>query len=230
MVKRLIDIIVSIIALLVLMPVFIPIMILLRFSAEGEVFYGQERIGYKNRKFRIWKFATMLKNSPNMGTGSLTVRNDPRVTTIGRFLRRSKLNELPQLINLLTGDMTLVGPRPQMKVDFEAYSAEVQAHIYDARPGITGIGSIVFRDEEKLLSVPGRDPRKFYEEYIAPYKGQLEMWYQSHVSLLTDLKILYLTALVILNPDPAWPFRYFRDLPELPDSLKSQSLNTSQDV
>ncbi|MEZ4892332.1 MAG: sugar transferase [Saprospiraceae bacterium] len=152
--KRLIDIIVAIIALLILMPVFIPIMILLRFSAEGEVFYGQERIGYKNRKFRIWKFATMLKNSPNMGTGSLTVRNDPRVTTIGRFLRRSKLNELPQLINLLTGDMTLVGPRPQMKVDFEAYSAEVQAHIYDARPGITGIGSIVFRDEEKLLSVP----------------------------------------------------------------------------
>jgi len=218
--KRLFDILAATMALLLLAPILIPIIIALRFTGEGEVFYRQNRIGYKNKNFQIWKFATMLKNSPNMGTGSLTLRNDPRVTPLGKWLRRSKINELPQLINLLTGDMTLVGPRPQMKVDFEAFPAAIQAVIYDVRPGITGIGSIIFRDEERLLSVPNRDPRQFYVDHIAPYKGEVELWYQQHMSLRTDALIILLTAWTIFKSDSDWHFWLFRDLPAIPDVLK----------
>ena len=219
--KRLIDIFVATIALLLLAPLFIPLMIALRCTGEGEVFYGQNRVGFRNRNFRIWKFATMLKNSPNMGSGSLTLRNDPRVTPLGRFLRKSKINELPQLLNLLLGDMTLVGPRPQMKVDFEAFPVDIQAVIYQVPPGITGIGSIVFRDEERLLSVPGRDPRTFYVEQIAPYKGAVEIWYQQHCSFGTDLRLVLLTAWVILQPKSELHFRIFPDLPRLPKALSA---------
>ncbi len=220
-VKRLIDILAAALGLLLLLPLFLPIIIALRLTGEGEVFYRQSRVGYKNRAFNIWKFATMLKNSPNMGTGSLTLRKDPRVTPLGGWLRRTKINELPQLINLLLGDMSLVGPRPQMKVDFEAFPLDVQAVIYNVRPGITGIGSIVFRDEERLLSAPGRDPRKFYEEHIAPYKGSVELWYQKHQSLWTDLKLLLLTAWTIFNANSSLHFEIFKDLPKLPPELSA---------
>ena len=119
--KRLLDIIVSLISLIILLPVFIPIIIILRFSAEGEVFYFQERYGIYNSRFQIWKFATMLKNSMNIGTGSITLQNDPRVTKIGSFLRKTKINELPQIINILKGDISLVGPRPLVTKTFSAY-------------------------------------------------------------------------------------------------------------
>ncbi len=219
--KRFFDILAALVALVLLVPLFIPIMIALRLTGEGEVFYTQNRMGYKNRFFKIWKFATMLKNSPNMGTGSLTLRNDPRVTLVGKYLRKSKINELPQLLNLLLGDMSLVGPRPQMEIDFDAYPSEIQEVIYNVRPGITGIGSIVFRDEERLLSVPWRDPRQFYVEHIAPYKGAVEVWYQQHLSFWTDLRLLFLTVWVIWNPESDLHFRVFGDLPKLPDGLQT---------
>ena len=117
--KRLLDFFVSLITLILLLPVFLPIIIILRFSAEGEVFYFQERIGIHNSKFKIWKFATMLKNSMNIGTGSITLQNDPRVTKIGFFLRKTKINELPQIINILKGDISLVGPRPALYNQFD---------------------------------------------------------------------------------------------------------------
>ena len=218
--KRVVDLLAAAVALLFLAPFLLPIMLALRLTGEGEVFYRQARVGYKNRIFYIWKFATMLKNSPNMGAGSLTLRHDPRVTALGGWLRRTKINELPQLINLLTGDMTLVGPRPQMKVDFEAYPIDIQQDIYKIKPGITGIGSIIFRDEERLLSVPGRDPRKFYVEHIALYKGKIELWYQDHVSIWMDIRLLLLTAWAIFKADSDLPFRIFQDLPPLPAILK----------
>ncbi|MCB9276494.1 MAG: sugar transferase [Lewinellaceae bacterium] len=215
--KRLFDITLSALALLILSPVFLFFIPVLRFSGEGEVWYRQKRVGYKNQYFYILKFATMLKNSPNMGTGSLTTRNDPRVLPVGRFLRKTKLNELPQLVNVLRGDMSFVGPRPQMEVDFLKFPAAVQARIYDARPGITGIGSIVFRDEEKLLSSPGMDPHAFYEQHIAPYKGALELWYQQHASLFTDLLLLFLTAWVVFFPNSKLHFRLLKGLPPAPE-------------
>ena len=213
--KRLLDIIVSIIALTLLLPLFIPIIILLRITAEGEVFYFQERIGLKNSRFQIWKFATMLKNSMNMGTGSITLQNDFRVTPIGKFLRKTKINELPQIINILKGDISLVGPRPLVTKTFSAYSEEIQSNIYNVKPGLTGIGSIVFRDEESLISaIKDEDPHEFYKRIIAPYKGELEMWYQKNKSFFLDLQLIFMTAWVILFSKSRLYEKWFKDLPK----------------
>jgi lipopolysaccharide/colanic/teichoic acid biosynthesis glycosyltransferase len=213
--KRLLDIIVSLMVLIVLLPLFIPVIIILKFSAEGEVFYFQERYGIYNSKFQIWKFATMLKNSMNMGTGSITLQNDPRVTKIGYFLRKTKINELPQIINILKGDISLVGPRPLVKKTFTAYNEEVQSKIYNVKPGLTGIGSIIFRDEESIISaVTDEDPHEFYKRVIAPYKGELEMWYQDHKSFFLDLKLIFLTAWVIISPNSSLYEKWFKDLPK----------------
>ena len=141
---RIIDVFLSLSALILLLPLFIPIVIILFLSGENKVFYLQNRVGYKNKKFKIIKFATMLANSPNMGSGSLTLKNDPRVLPFGTFLRKFKINELPQILNVIIGDLSIVGPRPQMHIDFEKYSEEVQKKIFNVRPGLTGIGSIVF--------------------------------------------------------------------------------------
>ena len=213
--KRLFDIIVSFFTLIVLLPVFIPIIIILKFSAEGEVFYFQERYGVHNSRFQIWKFATMLKNSMKMGTGSITLQNDPRVTKIGSFLRKTKINELPQIINILKGDISLVGPRPLVTKTFEAYSKEVQSKIYNVKPGLTGIGSIVFRDEESIISsVTDEDPHDFYKRVIAPYKGKLELWYQENCSFVLDMKLIFTTAWVILFPKTKTYTKWFKYLPE----------------
>jgi len=212
--KRLLDITVSLISLIILLPVFIPIIIILRLSAEGEVFYFQERYGIYNSKFEIWKFATMLKNSMNIGTGSITLQNDPRVTKIGSFLRKSKINELPQIVNIIKGDISLVGPRPLVKKTFLAYSEDVQSKIYNVKPGLTGIGSIIFRDEESIISgIKNEDPHEFYKRVIAPYKGELEMWYQDNKSLLLDVQLIFLTAWVILFPKSKLYEKWFKDLP-----------------
>ena len=212
--KRLLDIIVSLIALLLLLPIFIPIVVLLRLSAEGEVFYFQKRVGINNSNFQIWKFATMLKNSMNMGTGSITLQNDFRVTIIGKFLRKTKINELPQIINILKGDISLVGPRPLVIKTFLAYSSNIQSKIYQVKPGLTGIGSIVFRDEESIISsVKNEDPHEFYKRVIAPFKGELEMWYQDKCSFFLDLQLIFLTAWVILFPDSKIYEKLFKDLP-----------------
>ncbi len=217
--KRILDITVSSIAILVLLPFMVPIMLLLRLTAEGEVFYLQKRKGYKCRDFMIWKFATMLKDSPNLGTGSLTLRGDWRVTPVGRYLRITKINELPQLINVLIGDMSIVGPRPQVERDFLAYPEDIREQIYDLKPGITGIGSLVFRDEEALLSATPLDPHTYYKEYIAPYKGELELWYQRNASLRTDLIIMFLTLWQVLVPHSNLVFKLFPDIPPRPESL-----------
>ena len=213
--KRLLDITVSFVTLIFLLPLFIPIIIVLKLTAEGEVFYFQERIGLNNSRFQIWKFATMLKNSMNMGTGSITLQNDFRVTSIGKFLRKTKINELPQIINILKGDISIVGPRPLVTKTFSAYSTEVQGQIYKVKPGLTGIGSIIFRDEESIISaVKVEDPHEFYKRVIAPYKGELEMWYQDHKSFFLDLQLIFMTAWVILFPESRLYEKWFKDLPK----------------
>ncbi len=212
--KRSLDITVSLITLLVLLPVFIPIIIILKLTGEGEVFYFQERYGINNSKFQIWKFATMLRNSMNMGSGSITLQNDPRVTKVGFFLRKTKINELPQIINILKGDISLVGPRPLVAKTFKSYSDEVQSKIYNVKPGLTGIGSIIFRDEESIISsVEDEDPHEFYKRVIAPFKGELEMWYQKKRSFFLDLQLIFLTAWVILFTNSKLYEKWFDDLP-----------------
>tara|TARA_B110000003_G_scaffold129903_1_gene131909 strand:- start:479 stop:1144 length:666 start_codon:yes stop_codon:yes gene_type:complete len=212
--KRLLDLGIASSTLLILLPLFLPITILLRFSGEGEVFYLQERIGYRNSKFKIWKFATMLKNSLDIGTGSITLENDFRVTRYGKFLRKTKINELPQVYNIIKGDITIVGPRPVLEQDWKLYPDSIINKIYDVKPGLTGIGSIIFRDEESLMSsVKDEDYHEFYKRVIAPYKGELEMWYQKNQSMLLDLKLIFLTALVIVLPSNKLHEKWFNDLP-----------------
>ena len=213
--KRSLDIVVSFVALVILLPFFIPIIIVLKFTAEGEIFYFQERIGINNSKFQIFKFATMLKNSLNMGSGSITLQNDFRVTLIGKFLRKTKINELPQIINILKGDMSLVGPRPLVDKTFSAYNDDVQSNIYKVKPGITGIGSILFRDEEAIISaVSNEDPFEFYKRIIAPYKGEVEMWYQKKCSFYLDIQLILMTAWVILFPKTTLYEKWFSNLPK----------------
>ncbi len=212
--KRIIDILIAAIALILLSPILAPSMIILLLTGEHEVFFFQKRVGYKNRIFNIWKFATMLKNSPNIGTGEITLRNDPRVTKFGRILRMTKVNELPQIFNVFMGDMSIVGPRPLMEVSVKLYPEEIQKLIYNCKPGMTGIGSLIFRDEEKIIS-DAPDAKQMYA-VIYPYKGELEMWYQKHASLYTDFMIIFLTAWSILFPQNKLVHKIFKDLPVRP--------------
>jgi lipopolysaccharide/colanic/teichoic acid biosynthesis glycosyltransferase len=210
--KRFFDLFIAAVSLIILLPVLIPAIIILKLTGEHEVFYFQKRMGFRNQTFNIWKFATMLKNSPNMGTGEITLRNDPRVTKFGKLLRMTKINELPQIINVFKGDMSIVGPRPLMEVSYRLYSPEVQRVIYNSKPGITGIGSLMFRDEERILS-DAKDPKAMYAS-IYPYKGALEMWYQQHASVYTDIMIIFLTGWSIIFPDTKLVNRIFTDLPQ----------------
>ncbi|NOY51911.1 MAG: sugar transferase [Chlorobi bacterium] len=217
--KRLIDIVLSLTAILIILPFWIPICIILLLTGEHEVFYFQKRIGYKNKSFFIWKHATMLKNSEKMGNGLLTTRNDPRVLPLGRFLRKTKINELPQLINILKGDMSIVGPRPLVDKTFTPYPKHIQENIYNVKPGLTGVGSIIFRDEERLLSETEMKPKDFYQSYIAPHKGGLELWYQNNLSFYTDIKLVFITAWVIVSPGSDLVYKVFKDLPPFPAEL-----------
>jgi lipopolysaccharide/colanic/teichoic acid biosynthesis glycosyltransferase len=212
--KRLFDILLALLALVILSPVWLLCIVILLLTGEHEVFFFQKRMGYKNRLFSIWKFATMLKNSPNIGTGEITLRNDPRVTAFGKFLRISKLNELPQVINVIKGDMSIVGPRPLMKISVQQYPPEIREIIYDCKPGMTGIGSLIFRDEEKLIS-DSPDPQTMYGRIYA-FKGELELWYQRNASFFTDLSIVFLTGWTILFPNNKLTGRFFKNLPRRP--------------
>lgn len=216
--QRLLDIVFSGLALVVLSPLLVPIAILLRFTGEGEVFFIQQRVGRGGESFGLYKFATMLKDSPNLGTGTVTLKDDPRVLPMGRFLRKTKINELPQLLNIFKGDMSIVGPRPQTRRCFDAFPERSQAEIIKVRPGLSGVGSIVFRDEEELMH-EARDPDRFYDEVIMPYKGRLEEWYVANQGLWTYVCCIVLTAWVVLVPRSTVFWRVFKGLPLPPAEL-----------
>ncbi|MBP7051971.1 MAG: sugar transferase [Phycisphaerae bacterium] len=213
-VKRLCDVALSFCALVVLSPLLIPVVIILKVTGEHYIFYVQERIGLGGRPFGLLKFATMLKDSPKMGTGDITVRNDPRVLPFGRILRKTKINELPQLINVLKGDMSLIGPRPVTRKHFDCYNERVKTAISRMRPGLSGVGSLMFRNEETLIANSGLPPAECYQWHIAPYKGELEAWYAGHRSLGFDLLLILLTIWVVLFPRSRRYARLLRDLPQ----------------
>lgn len=217
--QRVFDVIFAGLALLILVPLLVPVALLLRFTGEGEVFYVQERIGRGGKPFGLYKFATMLKNSPSLGTGTVTVKGDPRVLPVGRFLRKTKLNELPQLLNILKGDMSIIGPRPQTLRCFNAFPPKSQAEIIKVRPGLSGIGSIVFRDEEELMHA-SNEPERFYDEVIMPYKGALEEWYVAHQGLRVYLAAIFVTAWIVIQPRSSMVWRAFPGLPRRPADLQ----------
>lgn len=212
--KRIMDLIISIMALTILSPILLICALILLFTGENQVLYFQERVGLNNKKFYIWKFATMLKDSPNIGLMESTTRNDPRVLPFGRILRMTKINELPQIVNVLIGDMSIVGPRPLTPKGFDNYSVDLQQIIYRVKPGITGVGSIVFRDEEFLVATTKKDVQQLYREDIMPRKGALELWYQNNRSILVDIKIIFLTAWVILFPSSRLYTKLLKGIPK----------------
>ena len=217
---RLLDILLSLIALVILSPLFITIALLLKFTGEGEIFFLQSRVGRNGKFFLVYKFATMLKDSPNLGTGTVTVKSDPRILPLGGFLRRSKINELPQLLNVVWGDMSLIGPRPLTLQTFSSYSKEVQRAVKTVRPGLSGIGSIIFRNEEEIMD--GENSTVvFYDNVIAPYKGELESWYTEHNNVWVYLAAIFLTIWVVLIPRSALVWRVFKTLPIPPEGLSS---------
>ena len=215
---RLVDIILSFTALVVLALFFIPVIIILRFTGEREVFYMQKRIGRGGQSFGLYKFATMLRDSPNIGAGELTLENDSRVLFFGKFLRKTKLNEIPQLWNILIGEMSVVGPRPMVPNTYAFYSETARKKLDTIRPGLTGIGSVVFRNEERYLA--GRDrPLEFYREHIIPYKSDLELWYVKNDSLWLYIKIILVTIVVVVFPSSNVVEKIFIGIPKLPKSL-----------
>ncbi len=221
--ERFFDILFSGIALLSLILLFVPIAIILRLTGEGEVFFLQERIGKSGKKFKLFKFATMVKNSPNIGTGTVTMRGDPRVLPVGAFLRKTKINELPQLLNIFFGDMSVIGPRPLTSQTFGAYSESTQLLISQVRPGLSGIGSIIFRGEEEIMHGASASV-DFYANIIAPYKGALEEWFVVNKSLYIYFLAIFMTVWAVLIPTTKMAWKIFKDLPDPPEVLK-QELN-----
>lgn len=217
--QRILDIFFSGLAIVLLSPLLVPIALLLRLTGEGEIFFQQERVGKGGKPFQLYKFATMLKNSPNIGTGTMTVKNDPRVLLIGRFLRKTKINEVPQLFNILLGSMSIVGPRPQALKNFDAFPANFQQLIIQVKPGLSGIGSIIFRGEEDILTDHEHNV-DFYNNVIAPYKGQVEAWYVTNQFLYTYFSVIIVTIWIVFFSSSGLVWRAFKGLPVPPDELK----------
>jgi lipopolysaccharide/colanic/teichoic acid biosynthesis glycosyltransferase len=197
--KRAIDLSLALTALLPLGPLLLAIALLIKLDDGGPVFYRGVRVGRRGVTFRIYKFRTMVVNADRLG-GPSTSDDDPRITRAGRWLRRSKLDELPQLLNVVKGEMSFVGPRPEVAHEVALYSAEERA-LLDLRPGITDWASIRFRDEGAILR-GAADPHEAYRRMIRPEKMQLALEYARTASLATDCKIMVATlrALVVGGP------------------------------
>ena len=221
--ERFFDILFSGIALLLLSPLFVLVVIILRLTGEGEIFFLQERIGKDGKKFNLFKFVTMVKDSPNIGTGTVTMKGDPRILPVGIFLRKTKINELPQLLNIFFGDMSVIGPRPLTTQTFGVYSESTQRLITQVRPGLSGVGSIIFRGEEEIMH-GAKASVEFYANVIAPYKGALEEWFVSNKSLYIYFVAIFATVWAVFFPSTKIAWRVFKDLPEPPKDLM-QALN-----
>lgn len=216
---RFFDILFSGLAIILLLPLMLPLALLLKCTGEHYIFYCQKRIGRYGKEFSLFKFATMLKDSPNMSGGLYTEKNDPRLLPLGGLLRKTKINELPQLINILIGQMSFVGYRPTVRVHFEGYPKESKDKLYNAKPGLTGIGSIVFRNEEKILQ-NFVDKTAFHQDIIAPYKASLECWYIDHKNVFTYFKLIILTFFAVVRPSSNLWKQSLSDLPQVPVELE----------
>lgn len=192
-VKRLFDISVSFIGIIFLFPLMILIGIIIKFTSKGPILFKQIRVTKNGKNFEIYKFRTMKENSE--GNKQITVGNDMRITGIGKILRKTKLDELPQLFNVIKGEMSLVGPRPEVPKYINLYNEE-QKKILNVPAGITDYASIYFSNESELLG-KAKDPEKFYIEKIMPYKIELNQKYIENISIFTDVKIIILTILKI---------------------------------
>ncbi|MBS6164014.1 sugar transferase [Hydrogeniiclostridium mannosilyticum] len=188
--KRLFDIVVSFLILLILSPVMLVLAIAIKLDSKGPVFYRQIRVGRYNKDFKIFKFRTMVQDADKKGL-AITLNEDPRITRVGRLIRKCRLDEVSQLLNVLGGSMSFVGPRPEVRRYVEAYSPEGMATLL-VRPGVTAPSSIVFKDEDKILN-SGGDPEQIYVEQILPEKTRLNLEYVARLSFWKDIKIMFQT-------------------------------------
>jgi len=216
---RFFDLLFSFLGLVILSPLLILITLILKFSGEGEIFFLQQRVGKHRKNFKLYKFATMLKDSPSIGTGTVTMKDDPRVLPVGKFLRKTKINELPQLLNIFFGHMSVIGPRPQTPRCFEAFPLSSQEIIAQVKPGLSGIGPVIIRAEENILD--GHDGTiDFYDNVIGPFKGKVEAWYSDKQNLQVYFTLIFLTVWVVIFPKSDLIWRIFKDLPVPPNDLK----------
>ena len=216
---RFFDVFLSSIAIIVLFPFLLPIIIGLKFTGEHYIFYGQERVGRYGKIFKLLKFATMLKDSPSLPGGLYTSINDPRMLPFGKFLRKTKINELPQLLNIIAGQMSIVGYRPTVREHYEVYPLDTKQKLYNVKPGLTGIGSIVFRNEEEILQ-QFEDKKEFHENVIIPYKAMLESWYADHQNVINYFKMIMFTFHVIFFPNSDIWKNKNTELPPVPSELE----------
>lgn len=217
--QRFFDILFSSFAIIILSPILLVIIIVLLLTGEHKVFYLQKRIGKYGRPFYLFKFTTMITDAEKMGLGDITVRNDARVLPVGKILRITKLNELPQLLNIFIGNMSVIGPRPLLESGYNCYSLSVKNMINQVSPGLSGIGSIVFRDEEEILTLVD-DPKYFLDNVISSYKGELEVWYVKNRCIGLYFKLIILTVISVFNSKSNLYRRWLKDLPPIPDMLK----------
>ena len=193
--KRLFDVFVSVITVMALLPIFIIVSFFIKITSPGKVLYRGVRAGKNEVNFEIYKFRTMVENAENIGGHSTSI-NDTRLTKIGRFLRKYKIDELPQFVNVIKGDMSLVGPRPQVLYYTNKYKGEEKS-ILSVRPGITDLASLYFSDMDKVLG--GGNVEKKYETEIEPVKNLLRLRYVNEQSFLLDMRILIETAFSIIG-------------------------------
>jgi lipopolysaccharide/colanic/teichoic acid biosynthesis glycosyltransferase len=202
-VKRILDVVGSALGLLLLLPVLAVVAVIIKLDSPGPIFFRQERVGRGGRSFRIFKFRSMVVGAARAGT-ALTVRADTRITRVGVFLRRSKLDELPQLINVLAGDMSIVGPRPEVPEFMKFYTPDQRAILLSMRPGITDYAAILFRNESSLLDRE-RDPIEVYRREIMPAKFAYYEQYSREIGVLNDLRIILATILLLVAGQvPHW--------------------------
>ena len=200
MARRAFDLGAAILGLVVLAPVFAAVALAIASSSPGPVFFRQERVGRDGRTFRIFKFRTMRQDAEARGA-QLTVEGDPRITSVGRFLRASKIDELPQLINVVTGEMALVGPRPEVPRYVALYSAE-QRRVLTVRPGITDPASIQYRDENAVLAAAD-DPEAAYVHEVMPHKLAINLEYLHRRTLVTDIGVILSTLAKVARREAA---------------------------
>ncbi len=214
--KRILDVVGSALGLVLLLPVLAVVAVIIKLDSPGPIFFRQVRVGWEGRSFRIFKFRSMVVGAARAGT-ALTVRADTRITRAGMFLRRSKLDELPQLINVLAGDMSIVGPRPEVPEFMKFYTPDQRAIILSMRPGITDYAAILFRDESSLLDRE-RDPIDVYRREILPAKFAYYERYSREIGVLNDLRIILATMLLLVaGRVPHWlGVEYRLRMPPLP--------------
>ena len=221
--QRFFDIIFSLIALLFCLPFFLIIACILKFTGEGEIFFLQKRIGKNKKNFQLIKFATMNKNSPFEGTKTITLLNDDRILPFGKFLRKFKINELPQILNVLLGHMSIIGPRPLATDNFNFYSEQTKDIISKALPGLSGIGSIIFRNEEKFFKNE-INTADIYKNIISPYKGELEKWYIQNQNIYLYFVLIFITIISFFNFKLKFLWKLFPSLP-IPTKNINDKLN-----